>query len=542
MTPPLRPYILPAAVVILSVAAVLSVPAVIHRARSERLNNRVEIGIDASDVPARAAREGIPAAVILVRIKRAGAASAVISEMTLAEAVFRGFIDIERRDDGFALKTADERACRQLSAMLCGRYGLRVKGKELQKGFYLTGKSVPPWGPESPFGYDPALLDAARAAGMRVILRPSNVRGSQWVPEERCDGYVFDGPEVPGFPGNEKLFGQMAAAKGVRGVVFEFSKTKGREQLARSMSRFIVAGHTVTPAELENLTATASLLRRWQRAVRERGVRFLLVRPLPALDFDDNLRYIGAVVKGLEDKGYSVESTEPPGYPETARLPLNMAVIALTALSVPLIAMAAGLKARTPLAGFVTVNILTLAGAFILAACLYDGRFMQRLIPVPGIKLCLLFPVAVMAVFLYRGNGLAESLKRPLTSGQAVMAFMAAGAVYILLARSGNDAAAWMRPETGIREWLETILPVRPRTKEFLFAQPLLFAGFATRRKLLIAAGSLAPVSVLNTFFHAHTPFIISLQRSIIGMAAGLILGYILVIAIKKAELSRRSP
>jgi hypothetical protein len=45
----------------------------------------------------------------------------------------------------------------------------------------------------------------------------------------------------------------------------------------------------------------------------------------------------------------------------------------------------------------------------------------------------------------------------------------------------------------------------------------------------LIVAGVIAQASILNSFGHYHTPVLISLQRTIIALVIGLLVGLVLV-------------
>ncbi|HPK87677.1 MAG TPA: DUF5693 family protein, partial [Atribacterota bacterium] len=74
----------------------------------------------------------------------------------------------------------------------------------------------------------------------------------------------------------------------------------------------------------------------------------------------------------------------------------------------------------------------------------------------------------------------------------------------------------------------------RPRSKEFLIGYPLLalaitmnYMGITYLKYLIIIMGSVAPVTVLNTFCHVHTPLCFSLLRTFHGFWLGLLLGLV---------------
>ncbi len=81
----------------------------------------------------------------------------------------------------------------------------------------------------------------------------------------------------------------------------------------------------------------------------------------------------------------------------------------------------------------------------------------------------------------------------------------------IYLLRTGNSVpelvSSW---EIKLREGLEALLKVRPRTKEFLLGHPLMFLllyfGYAQKRLPLLLLGIIGQISVVNTYAHLHTP------------------------------------
>jgi len=107
----------------------------------------------------------------------------------------------------------------------------------------------------------------------------------------------------------------------------------------------------------------------------------------------------------------------------------------------------------------------------------------------------------------------------------------AAGAVYLL--RSGNVSAAYVPGiEQHLRDYLEQHLVSRPREKEFLVGYPCLFLAVlaAARRSrwwflLLLVGASAGQVSLVDTFEHLRTPFLLSLEREALGLVGGIATG-----------------
>ena len=115
------------------------------------------------------------------------------------------------------------------------------------------------------------------------------------------------------------------------------------------------------------------------------------------------------------------------------------------------------------------------------------------------------------------------------------------GVYYIL--RTGNSMNV-SSAELQFRNLLENLLIARPRTKEMLIGWPCLLLFIWSLRRhlnflpLVFGLGmSIGLVSIVNTFLHIRTPFLLSLLRTGWGILFGFILG---VIAVLIAELLYR--
>lgn len=87
--------------------------------------------------------------------------------------------------------------------------------------------------------------------------------------------------------------------------------------------------------------------------------------------------------------------------------------------------------------------------------------------------------------------------------------------------------------EIALRRFLEDTLYARPREKEFLFGHPAVFLSLAALYRrwpqilhyLLILAVTIGQGSMVETFAHMRSPFILSFIRGLDGLAAGTIAG-----------------
>lgn len=203
---------------------------------------------------------------------------------------------------------------------------------------------------------------------------------------------------------------------------------------------------------------------------------------------------------------------------------------------------------------------VTWAGAALVAAALLDTRFFLKLELFRGVKAAHLLPIAAVAAAwavetvaapgnrarVGQGVGqdaVGDTRRRPTARDWAAAlarlvrsigwrhvaaGTLAAAAVFVLIARTGNNLLPVSSWEVAARTALEEWLVVRPRTKEFLFGYPALLLGLACfavgHRRWgwpLAAAGVVAPVSVINTFSHAHVALWVSVVRTAYGLMLG---------------------
>ena len=197
-------------------------------------------------------------------------------------------------------------------------------------------------------------------------------------------------------------------------------------------------------------------------------------------------------------------------------------------------------------------SAITALGITHVVGLLASHAFMLRANQFLGIKLQHAAPLLIIAFVALIGGvpksgelwsryklRVRDQLQRvydePARFGLLLVGLIALIAFYVIVARTGNDSAVGASGiEMKLRSILDRVLPVRPRTKEFLVGHPAFILALAWwwrgRRQLAIPAfivGSIGQVSLLNTFCHIHTPLIISVWRDGIGLIFGVVLGII---------------
>ena len=111
--------------------------------------------------------------------------------------------------------------------------------------------------------------------------------------------------------------------------------------------------------------------------------------------------------------------------------------------------------------------------------------------------------------------------------------FLAAGAGYYYIGRSGNNLVSVSGLELKLREILEGNLLARPRFKEIMIGYPALFAAVYLYHKyrqeawlLILGFGIIiGSISMVNSFCHVFTAATISIIRTAGGLALGSLLG-----------------
>ena len=242
--------------------------------------------------------------------------------------------------------------------------------------------------------------------------------------------------------------------------------------------------------------------------------------------------------------------------PGLGRLLGDAAVTALTAIA-------------TALCGSLLASAALSQLSYILEIDLYRGVKLMQLIPIG------LFALAYLLVFAYEETGardavlahvgprgekgrikrfnayFAELMKTPMQLGWFLAVVVIAVAAVFLLAvfvyyiyRTGNSATT-SSTELAFRNFLENTLVIRPRTKEMIVGWPMLLLFIWSLRRgmkflpMVFGLGmTIGLVSVVNTFLHIRTPFLISLLRTGWGVLFGLLIGLALVLL---AELIYRA-
>jgi hypothetical protein len=378
----------------------------------------------------------------------------------------------------------------------------------------------------------------------------------------------------------------------------EFSDQKGLNQLGILLNKDVIRLHTISNNEMSNMTPD-SALDRWLLAARERNMRSLLVRffdiTMPGSNLQGNLAYVDSIQSGLLESGFSLDQPyEKPNsiYSNTKLLAMvGFAVAAgvmlillemrlpklsllaliggiaiwlalllvnptmakkmmalLSVITFPTLSCLLIMKPEARSIGKSVVALLKLCaisyiGAVLMVGLLADILFMLKLDQFIGVKLAHVVPIVAVPFILYIWNEekpltfVKQLLEKALDYKWTMLGVLVAVAGVIYLSRTGNSGAELSAAESMMRTFLNDVMGVRPRSKEFLIGYPftllLFWLGASRKNWILTIPAIIGQVSLVNTYAHIHTALIMSMQRSFNGLVLGIAVGLLLIIGVR---------
>lgn len=378
----------------------------------------------------------------------------------------------------------------------------------------------------------------------------------------------------------------------------EFSDQKGLNQLGILLHKDLIRLHTISNNEMSKFEPDTAL-DRWMLAARERNMRSLLVRffdiTSPGTALQENLEYLESIQQGLLASGFELDQPyEKPASIDAGNLVLYLLGIGVAAgvmlilleMRLPKLGLAAlvlgtvawiGLLHMSPVMAkklmallsvitFPTLSCilvmkpqrrsvgksvlallvmcaLSYIGAVLMVGLLADVLFMLKLDQFIGVKIAHVIPIVAAPFILYIWNAekplttVKQLLDKALDYKWAILFAIVAVAGFIYISRTGNTTAELSTGEAAMRNFLNDVMGVRPRSKEFLIGYPftllLFWLGASRRNWILTIPAIIGQVSLVNTYAHIHTALLISLQRSLNGLVLGLVLGLLLLAAVQ---------
>ncbi len=206
--------------------------------------------------------------------------------------------------------------------------------------------------------------------------------------------------------------------------------------------------------------------------------------------------------------------------------------------------------------GLTAAVLMSMIGGIFIAAMLGNIRFFMEFDYYRGVKLTFILPIIIVAIgylrrFPLMGHDFATSsdfisfakdfLRIPIRMGTLILVGLLGLVAIVFVGRSGHTAGVPVPGiEVAMRRFLETVMYARPREKEFLIGHPAFFLMVAAMYRkwpelvhfFTVLAAVIGVGSMVETFAHIRTPFIMSFIRGLNGWLTGLVLGILLICAI----------
>lgn len=449
-----------------------------RRARVESANNAVEIIVDYTEAQQIAASTGKPVVDVLKAFRRSGAASMAVAEDTVGDLIDSHAM-VPYGQYQFALEeNLGRRVASRLQAALAhGTERVKMTVLPASRTCYVTvSEDVPlTYLEQVPVGLPEDALLAARGAGLAVTARLVNYPGAtpdaidntfDYLKATGIKKIIFQGDQVLGFKGGVKYTAEALKKSGLVFGRVEFSKQKGEMELAAKAPDNLMLVHSIPQLEMPNLDQ-GSIIERFQRAVRERGVRLCYVRMYDTSSSNlvaSNAEYLSRIGRSITAAGFTLRSASPLGDVEIPRVVRIVAgagagagavllILSVVDLSLAasilwgagLIVLCAGLAAlgntgrsaaaliagiSFPTAGalwavkfspesptpaakpilkalvrVLVAVVITAVGGAIIVGLLSERSFMLRTHQFMGVKLAHLLPILILAVLF--GSGIA---------------------------------------------------------------------------------------------------------------------------------------
>ncbi|KAF2959099.1 DUF5693 family protein [Thermotoga sp. 38H-to] len=302
--------------------------------------------------------------------------------------------------------------------------------------------------------------------------------------------------------------------------------------------------HTVKPEEIEKLNLDEeALFHRYKRAVLERSVEVLWIRNIKEREI--LVQRLASYFKGKVVPFPALPESEPffpkwiflipPILLITSLNPLLLSVVFVLPFSrewfVSLLFVSGTLAAYfVPKKKWLKVLSFLLL-SISLSLSLSDLYHLNGILDFRGVKLSLvLLPGLLFLSGLWKNR---RNWKKYLP-----LLFLAIPVGFYYLMRSGNSG--WvLEVERKFRDWLESVLMVRPRFKEIVCYPFFWLEGFREYDFLRESFGSVALVSMFNTFCHVKTPLVVSIYRSTLGLAIGYTVFFFLKVFLNRFLTSK---
>ncbi len=310
----------------------------VQRYRTESRNKAVELVVDWDEVQQMAAASGAAPVDVLKRLKSAGVTSIAVSQQTVKDLIDNG----ELRTNGpFDSRSFTGPGFHYLQSILPAGT-VRPDPRMYAADMYVSTSVPTSYLRQLPVGLPGSAIVAARDAKLGIVARLVSFPGATpkaidfMMADAKRQGaktIVFQGDTILGFKG---AIEDTADAFRKHDLYFgrvEFSKQKGDQNLAEKAKDRLIVVHSITQAEMPTLSEP-SIVDRFQKGVRERGVRMCYLRMYYAAGNDivgENAKYINQIAKSIRKAGYTLAPAHLMGEVEAPRYVRTLAGVGVAA-------------------------------------------------------------------------------------------------------------------------------------------------------------------------------------------------------------------
>lgn len=598
--------------VALLLGLVLMGPGLLDRVAVEQANDTYEFTIGNTDL-VELLRVGGDADDVYDRLTDAGLVSVAVEIQTLAElelagrvttfthadlvglALFAGETPPPAPDESVTYLAAEDGLTEILDRIRTAYPMASIESVTVGSHEFQRVSGLPE--PEMAFlGFDDELIGDLRDRGIQLIARlPADVPSVEFATAELgrlsdsfgVDRVLFTGSTAPfdEAPAEAARLATWMNDAGFSLLTIELFEQAGMGIYLDRMDR-VIRLHSINFEEEPDPEAAID---RSVRAVKERSIRIILLRPFPTLEGSARIDGLARVMSGTVEampSPYQLGVAAPFGELRATPLLTIGALLASVAMATALGSMLAGWAALlagggTALLGiawavsgssflgdllrlgiavtaavlalyvarpahglgratieYAKAGLIVIAGGLTISGLAYGTGFLTAADDFWGVKALLIAPILLAAgVAVYvslRKPGWRDGLtiaRLPIQVWQVVAVGIVAAAGWYLLLRSGNTGAA-TDIELLLRQELEDLLFVRPRTKEFLIGFPALLVGIMLVAQSrhgwwLYVVAAIGTASAIDTFAHFNAPLAISLLRTAYAIVFGYFVGLV---------------
>lgn len=561
----------------------------VQRVQFERAYNTLAMVIDYPDVVRQARENGLEPNALLAQYKALGVAGVSVYEATLGRLIQTDRVVYRAGSDWRNERFSNGKDVSQLRSNEYYLRSLQSGAAEAFKAKYrYPTREVTVDGAKwiafpidvigLPAGPDLALISSLERQGFFIVYRPFNALpvADPGADFPKVPFIIYAGDEVVGAGDDANVEKVRERTQNLITGLVEAADQKDIEKIARKNP--VVRVFSLRP-EWQAVLQPEEVASKFVLAARERNHRMLYVRPFYRIA--DTEIFLKKIAEGLEKANLKLGTPAPLEFTQNQALRrlsllgplLALALLAtcfpwgwlgaLTAIGVLGLSLVGGgfgssgeaLLAACifPVLGFalsrrqgavvggidwLRATAITIMGAFFVSALGAGRNEVLALEPFRGVALTLALPPLLLALVMLPRQDVRKTIRdlwaQPVSLGTLSLAVIALAAIALVLLRRGNTPAVSVSAtETKVRAALQDSL-IRPRTKELLL-HPMAILGLSQPwptwfTNLLLLGGVVGQGSIIDTFAHYHTPMLISLLRTVNGIAFGAVIGAVVAV------------